>query len=64
MSEQQPDPEGLTDDAISPDQSTSPQADADEATDPDIKNTAPGGDQETSQARLEEDDPQLDGVTE
>jgi hypothetical protein len=47
MSEQQPEPEGLTDEAISPDPSPDLQADPDERTDPDLANTPPGDDQES-----------------
>ena len=56
MTEQQPDPEGLTDDAISPDDGLGLQPHPEEATDPDLANTAPGDDDETdsdSQVRPE-----------
>ena len=47
MSEPQPEPEGLTDEAISPDTSPDLHADLDERTDPDLANTPPGDDQKS-----------------
>lgn len=39
MTDQLPEPEGLTDEAIAPDDAGAPFADTNEATDPDIRNT-------------------------
>lgn len=44
MSEQLPEPEGLTDEAVSPDDALGMQPDPDEQTDPDLANTAPSDD--------------------
>jgi len=44
MSEQPPEPEGLTDEVITPDEASGMQADPDERTDPDLVNGVPGDD--------------------
>jgi hypothetical protein len=42
MTDQPAEPEGLTDQEIAPDIEPDPRAESDQASDPDIRNTAPG----------------------